>query len=143
MSTFVMFLLPLAAVALLMAPVIPVYTGVTTGKKARHAIAFNLCAFLGICLLGVILPISGFVSAADTAAAAASTSAGMGYIAAALVTGISAIGAGIAIAAAAPAAIGAVSEDGKNFGKALIFVVLGEGIALYGLLISILILNNI
>ena len=131
MSTFVMFLLPLAVVALLMAPVIPVYTGVTTGKKARHAIAFNLCAFLGICLLGVILPISGFVSAADTAAAAASTSAGMGYIAAALVTGISAIGAGIAIAAAAPAAIGAVSEDGKNFGKALIFVVLGEGIALY------------
>ena len=143
MSTFVMFLLPLAAVALLMAPVIPVYTGVTTGKKARHAIAFNLCAFLGICLLGVILPISGFVSAADTAAAAASTSAGMGYIAAALVTGISAIGAGIDIAAAAPAAIGAVSEDGKNFGKALIFVVLGEGIALYGLLISILILNKI
>ena len=143
MSTFVMFLLPLAAVALLMAPVIPVYTGVTTGKKARHAIAFNLCAFLGICLLGVILHISGFVSAADTAAAAASTSAGMGYIAAALVTGISAIGAGIAIAAAAPAAIGAVSEDGKNFGKALIFVVLGEGIALYGLLISILILNKI
>ncbi len=143
MSTFVMFLLPLAVVALLMAPVIPVYTGVTTGKKARHAIAFNLCAFLGICLLGVILPISGFVSAADTAAAAASTSAGMGYIAAALVTGISAIGAGIAIAAAAPAAIGAVSEDGKNFGKALIFVVLGEGIALYGLLISILILNKI
>ena len=141
MSTFVMFLLPLAAVALLMAPVIPVYTGVTTGKKARHAIAFNLCAFLGICLLGVILPISGFVSAADTAAA--SSSAGMGYIAAALVTGISAIGAGIAIAAAAPAAIGAVSEDGKNFGKALIFVVLGEGIALYGLLISILILNKI
>ena len=67
----------------------------------------------------------------------------MGYIAAALVTGISAIGAGIAIAAAAPAAIGAVSEDGKNFGKALIFVVLGEGIALYGLLISILILNKI
>ena len=74
MSTCVMFLLPLAAVALLMAPVIPVYTGVTTGKKARHAIAFNLCAFLGICLLGVILPISGFVSAADTAAAAASRS---------------------------------------------------------------------
>ena len=143
MSTFVMFLLPLALVELLMAPVIPVYTGVTTGKKARHAIAFNLCAFLGICLLGVILPISGFVSAADTAAAAASTSAGMGYIAAAVVTGISAIGAGIAIAAAAPAAIGAVSEDGKNFGKALIFVVLGEGIALYGLLISILILNKI
>lgn len=143
MSTFIMFLLPLAAVALLMAPVIPVYTGATTGKKARHAVVFNLCAFFGICLIAVILPLSGFVSAADEVSAAASTASGLGYIAAALVTGMSAIGAGIAVAAAAPAAIGAFSEDAKNFGKALIFVALGEGVALYGLLISILILNKI
>ena len=46
-------------------------------------------------------------------------------------------------AAAAPAAIGATSEDPKAFGKALIFVALGEGIAIYGLLISILILNKV
>ncbi len=145
MSSFMMFLLPLAAVALLMAPVIPVYTGTVTGRKARHAVVFNLCAFFGICLIAVILPLTGFASAADevSAAAAASTASGLGYIAAALVTGMSAIGAGIAVAAAAPAAIGAFSEDAKNFGKALIFVALGEGVALYGLLISILILNKI
>ena len=45
-------------------------------------------------------------------------------------------------AAAAPAAIGATSEDPKSFGKSIIFVALGEGIALYGLLISILILGK-
>ena len=56
---------------------------------------------------------------------------------------LAAIGAGIAVAAAAPAAIGAVSEDPKSFGKAIIFVVLGEGIAIYGLLISILIINKL
>ena len=44
---------------------------------------------------------------------------------------------------AAPAAIGAFSEDPKAFGKALIFVALGEGVALYGLLISILIINKL
>ena len=171
MSSFMMFLLPLAAVALLMAPVIPVYTGTVTGRKARHAVVFNLCAFFGICLIAVILPLTGFASAADevSAAAAASTASGLGYIAAAhgeeetpvevsvadssqkwagylgagIVTGISGIGGGIAVAAAAPAAIGAFSEDAKNFGKALIFVALGEGVALYGLLISILILNKI
>ena len=60
-----------------------------------------------------------------------------------MVTGLSAIGAGIAVAAAAPAAIGAFSENPKSFGKAMIFVVLGEGIAIYGLLISILILNSL
>lgn len=146
MNTVMMLLLPLAAVALLMAPLVPVYTGATTGKKAKHALVFNLCAFFGVCLLGVVLPLGGFVSAADTAetaAAASASAAGLGYLAAALVTGMSAIGAGIAVAAAAPAAIGAFSEDAKNFGKALIFVALGEGVALYGLLISILILNKI
>lgn len=50
-----------------------------------------------------------------------------------------ALAAGIAVASAAPAAIGATSEDPKAFGKAMIFVALGEGIALYGLLIAILI----
>ena len=59
------------------------------------------------------------------------------------ITGFSALGAGIAVAAAAPAAIGAFSENEKNFGKSLIFVALGEGVAIYGLLISILIINKI
>jgi len=45
--------------------------------------------------------------------------------------------------AGAPAAIAATSEDPKAFGKALIFVALGESIALYGVVISILILNKV
>ena len=47
------------------------------------------------------------------------------------------------VAAAAPAAIGAVSENDKSFGKALIFVALGEGIALYGMLVAILIWTKV
>ena len=68
---------------------------------------------------------------------------GLGLIAAALSTSVSGIGGGIAVAAGAPAAIGATSEDPKAFGKALIFVALGESIALYGLVISIMILNKL
>ncbi len=144
MTTFLMLLLPLAALILLAAPLVPVYRGVTTGKKAKRSVLANLCAFAGIFLIALILPIGGIASAAETTAAAASgAAAGMGYLAAALVTGLSCLGAGIAVAAAAPAAIGAVSEDPKSFGKAMIFVVLGEGVAIYGLLISILILNRL
>ena len=98
----------------------------------------------------VIIPMGGFVTLAEAPAAAAAAmesgmtiGSGLAYLAAALVTGFSCIGAGIAVAAAAPAAIGAFSEDPKAFGKALIFVALGEGVALYGLLISILIINNL
>ena len=80
--------------------------------------------------------------AETTAASAVDPTKGLGMIGAALVTGMSGIGGGIAVAAAAPAAIGATSEDPKAFGKALIFVALGESIALYGLVISIMILGK-
>ena len=142
MKTAILLILPLVALLLIAAPLVPVFRGALTGKKAKRNIIANLCAFAGLCLIAVIVPMGGLVSAAD-AAAAASTASGMGYIAAALVTGLACIGAGIAVAAGAPAAIGAVSEDPKVFAKALIFVVLGEGIAIYGLLISILILNKL
>ena len=143
MNTITMLLLPLLAIALLAAPLVPIYRGVTTGKKAKRSVIFNLCAFTGICLIAFIAPIGGVAAAAGEATAVTGNALGMGYIAAALVTGLSCVGAGIAVAAAAPAAIGAVSEDPKSFGKAMIFVVLGEGVAIYGLLISIMILNKL
>ncbi len=68
---------------------------------------------------------------------------GLGLLAAALVTSLAGIGGGIAVAAGAPAAIAATSEDPKSFGKSLIFVALGESIALYGLVISIMILGKV
>ena len=138
-----MFVLPLLAIVLLMMPLVPVYAGITTGKKAKHAIIFNLCAFAGIVLLMIVLPLGGFVSAATdagSAAAALSTGDGLKYLGAALSTGLASIGAGVAVGGAAPAAIGACSEDPKAFGKSMIFVVLGEGIAIYGLVISFMIL---
>ena len=65
------------------------------------------------------------------------------YIAAALVTGLSCIGGGIAVASAASAALGAISEDQSILGKSLIFVGLAEGVALYGLIISFMILGQL
>lgn len=141
------FLIPAVIVLLLSMPLIPIYRGIATGKKARNAIIFNVCAFFGVVALCVFVPIGGFIGFAAeegvSLAASVSTGAGLGYLGAALVTGMSALGAGIAVASAAPAAIGATSEDPKSFGKALIFVALGEGVALYGLLISILIINKL
>src|SRR5699024_9776390 len=83
--------------------------------------------------------------AADTSAAASSAglATGLGYIAAALVTGLSCIGGGLAVASASSAALGAISEDNSIFGRSLIFVGLAEGIALYGLIISFMILGQL
>lgn len=127
--------------------------------NARKAVRVNLIAavlLFAVCLAGPFIAEAAqpdtaadtVVSAADAADEEAAAPAsydptkGLGMIGAALVTGMSGIGGGIAVAAAAPAAIGATSEDPKVFGKALIFVALGESIALYGLVISIMILGK-
>ncbi len=76
---------------------------------------------------------------AETAAApAASSGAAMG---AALATGLACIGAGIAVGIAGAAAIGGITEKPEILGRTLIFVGLAEGIAIYGLIISFMILN--
>lgn len=67
----------------------------------------------------------------------------LGLLAAALATGLSCIGAGIAVAMVASSAIGAISENPGLLGKTIIFAGLAEGIAIYGLIISIMILNKV
>lgn len=123
------------------------------GKKSKGIVVKQLIAFAAIALVTFAVPM--VASAAEEATGTGSdliyqteevtarASDGLGLIGAGLVTGLSGIGGGIAVAAAAPAAIGATAEDPKAFGKSLIFVALGEGVALYGLLISILILAKI
>ena len=120
-----------------------------TRNKARYKITIgtNAAAFFGIMLVACGFLFSGNAQAAEAAAEAAQSAGGiatgMGYLAAALVTGLSCIGGGIAVASAASAALGAISEDGSVFGKSMIFVAMAEGIALYGLIISFMILGKL
>lgn len=66
-----------------------------------------------------------------------------GLASAALATGLSSLAAGYAVAKLGTAAVGALAEKPDLFGRLLIFVGLAEGIAIYGLIISILILNRL
>jgi V/A-type H+/Na+-transporting ATPase subunit K len=66
-----------------------------------------------------------------------------GYMAAALVTGLSALAAAYAVATVGSAAVGALTEKPELFGRLLILVGLAEGIAIYGIIISVLILNRL
>lgn len=106
----------------------------------KRTILCNAFLFFGTLLIADVLLFGGQVSAAT--GEAASSVDGWKYMAAALATGLSCIGGGIAVASAASAALGALSEDSSIMGKALIFVALAEGIALYGLLISFTIIGQ-
>ncbi|HUV36685.1 MAG TPA: ATP synthase subunit C [Patescibacteria group bacterium] len=66
-----------------------------------------------------------------------------GFAAAAFSTAIGSIGAGIAVAYVGSAALGAIGEKPELAARALIYVGLAEGIAIYGLIISIMILTKI
>ncbi|MDO4987980.1 MAG: ATP synthase subunit C [Synergistes sp.] len=98
-------------------------------------------------LTGAVLALlSGTSFAAEGAAAAArevSIGAGMGFIAAACSTAIACIGAGVAVANVGAAAIGMVSEKPEMLGSSLIYLGLAEGIAIYGVIVSLLIIQRL
>lgn len=95
-------------------------------------------------LLLVLAPVMAeTVTATQEAAAAPQNPEVMkwGFIAAALVAGLSALGAAYAVAVVGGAAMGAVAEKPETAGRALVFVGLAEGIAIYGLIVAIMILG--
>lgn len=133
-------------IALILSIVIPFGSFLISKKRTKGGlkatIACNAFFFFATLIIADVMLFSGNAYAAGTTAAAASSVDGWKYIAAALSTGLSCIGGGIAVASAASAALGAMSEDSSIMGKALIFVALAEGIALYGLIVSFTILGN-
>lgn len=113
------------------------------GKNAKKILGINVVSLFGMLIVTTIILLANTSAyALDETASAASNAEGLRYLAAALSTGLASIGAGIAVAATGSAALGAISEDSSLLGKTLIFVGLAEGIAIYGLIVTILILNQ-
>ncbi|MBL8089872.1 MAG: hypothetical protein KF758_13365 [Anaerolineales bacterium] len=137
------------AVLVGLVPVIPavVYllqNGKTNPTQAlsRLVNGFNGFNFL-VGLFAAGLAVVWFASPTSVLAAGAAQEAVVDQyasLAAALSTGLACIGAGIAVGGSGAAAVGATAEKPESFGRALIFVGLSEGIAIYGLIISFLVL---
>lgn len=129
---------------------------VKKGKSARRVLATQMLSLFAVCFvcmfasIGVsaesneTAPTSAAVATGETAQEATTSSAnGAGLVAVALATGLAIIGAGIAVASAAPAAIAANSENPKTFGKSMAFVGMAEGLAVLGVVISVMLLNKL
>ena len=123
-------------------------------RKRRHApVSATRGLVMGMtganALLGLLATGVGFVwllspSTALAAGQGAQTTVSDPYVtlAAGLSTGLAAIGAGLAVSSTGAAAVGTIAEKPESFGRALIFVGLAEGIAIYGLIISFMLLNR-
>jgi V/A-type H+-transporting ATPase subunit K len=121
-----------------------------SGNVALITVAITI-AIAGGAMLLLLSEFSSVLAQDHTTAQVATTESGgksgwgvgLGLIAAALSTGLAAIAAGIAVAAVGSAAMGAIAEKPEIMGRSLIFVGLAEGIAIYGLIMSIMILGKI
>lgn len=92
-----------------------------------------------------VLVLFGLAQPLDAQGTAAAAVAGVGqnrFLGAAIATGLAAIGSGVAVGIAGAAAIGAIAEKPELLGRTLIFVGLAEGIVIYGLIVSFLILRG-
>ena len=142
-------ILVLLGTLLLALPLVTIAVRRLTGAPARRALLGNVAMFFGLFLLTSVAGLTGAFAAVPEGASAAEAVAsgglaeGLKYIGAGLAVGLSGIGGGIAVSAAASAALGAISEDGSILGKSLIFVGLAEGVCLYGLIISFMILGKL
>jgi V/A-type H+/Na+-transporting ATPase subunit K len=109
------------------------------------AVLVVLAAALGLVATALLVSAPRAL-AAGAAAPASGTGAeawSFAMLAAAFATAMSSLGAGFAVAKVGTAAVGALAEKPELFGRLLIFVGLAEGIAIYGLIVSILILNRL
>lgn len=127
--------------------VITIYSGLyllknnkdSSKEKIRKALKINLSTFVPIMVMILVLVLPNGVKAA-AATGASEASNGLKYIGAALSTGLATIGTGYAVGQVGSAALGAISEDASILGRTIIFVGLAEGIAIFGVIISIMIL---
>ena len=129
------------AVALVLSIIVPFgyyFIGEKSRGRYKTTIATNAFFFFGTMLVAAMVMFAGSSSVQAATGADAGIATGLGYV-----TGLSCIGGGIAVASAASAALGAISEDQSILGKSLIFVGLAEGVALYGLIISFMIIGKL
>ena len=155
MSTFLYAMLAIVPIVVLFLSFYSLFRKRAQGVPMKKAMVSHIATLLVLVVLMSALALgASAANDADQPASPAQTeqtaanaddtqadnSKGMTMIAAGLAVGLAGIGGGIAVGSGAPAAIAATSEDPKSFAKSMLFVALGEAIAIYGLVIALLML---
>ncbi len=115
-------------------------------KKAKFIFISMLISLVGSCFCSQYFaetPEQTSTVPTQTVTKEHSVGEGLGYMAAAIAIAVGSIGAGIAVASSAPAALGAFSENPSTFGKTIVFVALGEGVSILSFIVSMMIINGL
>ncbi|QIK38037.1 ATPase [Caldichromatium japonicum] len=115
------------------------------GQRLRPLLGSQMLLFAGAQLGLLALGISEALATPVEGGSMSELSIGRGLamIGVGIPTALSTIGAGIAVGPIGAASLAAITEKPENLGRTLIYLGLAEGIAIYGLVISILLLNKL
>lgn len=118
--------------------------GLRRSRRAAIGVSILTNVVVGVLALGVLLAAARPTHAVLGLQLAASTTSTdwAPAIGAAIAVAGSSIGASIAVAYTGAAALAAISEKPEIFGRAMVIVGLAEGIAIYGLVIAVALLNR-
>lgn len=114
-------------------------------RWVKSSVVVNLVLFA----VGIVVMLVGSINEAVAAQTVAgetseiSIGLGLALVGIGLPTGLAAIGAGLAVGSVGSASLAVIVEKPELFGRTLIYLGLAEGIAIYGLVVSILLLGKI
>jgi V/A-type H+-transporting ATPase subunit K len=111
-------------------------------RGLRRIVVLNLVFTLASLGLAAALLLGWVEPAAAGTAGIAGTDPQAALLGAAIAVGASTIGAAVAVAYTGSAALAAIAERPEVFGRAMVFVGLAEGIAIYGLVIAIMLIGK-
>jgi V/A-type H+-transporting ATPase subunit K len=120
--------------------------GAHASRWFKPAVGGNLVVFVGAQAALVFFGIQEVMAAPAVAEAAGgeiSIGTGLGIIGVGIPTALSTIAAGIAVGPIGAASLAVLAEKPEIFGRTLIYLGLAEGIAIYGLVMSILLLDKL
>jgi len=111
----------------------------------KGGVMANFVVFALVLAATLLLGVQEVMAAEPLAGVAIEISLGRGLalIGIGLPTALAAIGAGIALGPVGSASLAVIAEKPEMFGRTLIYMGLAEGIAIYGLVMSILLLGRI
>jgi V/A-type H+-transporting ATPase subunit K len=118
------------------------------GRRAKRwwkgILGSNVLVFVGASIVALMLGTHD-VLAQQASASHGEISVGLGLalLGAGIPTALAAIGAGLAVGPVGAASLAVIAEKPEMFGRTLIYLGLAEGIAIYGLVVTILLLGRI
>ena len=122
----------------------PIADGARARRWWKSALGGNLLALV-VVSAGALMLGAHDALAQQASAAHGETSIGLGLalIGAGIPTALATIGAGLAVGPVGAASLAVIAEKPEMFGRTLIYLGLAEGIAIYGLVVTILLLGRI